>query len=213
MNWRMWLTLLCLIFLAAGGWYAHQFLQNHALAVWVGTEWHVKSESWPLLIDLWPAVVFLALTISLISTLVLAIIYEKAHSIDENEEIQRYKEHSENTIARYKSKIKVANSERDLAYKSEQTAHDLARNDLASEWDKLKAAQSKVKEDEQEVKLRNQEANRLINEANARITQANAERDQAISEQQRLERKSHHASAAFQRQKRKAQKLEQKNKK
>lgn len=209
MNWRMGLALLCIICLAVGGWYAHHFLQVHALTVWVGTEWHIKAEGWELLIALWPAVLFLALTIGLFFTIILCALYEKAHNIDENEEIKRCKEHAENTIARYKNRVKNAIAERDLAYDNEQTAHSLARNDLAGEWEKLKATKRKIETAEKEIRIRNQQANRAMNEANTLVEQANNERDQAIMEQQRLERKSHHASHAFQRQKRKAQKLEE----
>lgn len=209
MNWRMGLALLCLLSLAAGGWYAHQFLQVHALAVWVGTEWHIKAEAWELLVALWPAVLFLSLTIGIIFTLILCALYEKAHNIDENEKIQRYKEDAERTIAHYKASVKKAHAERDFAYSQKQTAHGLARNELTEEWEQVKAAQARVKEAEKDIRLRNQQANQAINQANARIEKANNERDQAIMEQQRLERKSHHASNAFQRQKRKAQKLEE----
>lgn len=75
---------------------------------------------------------------------------------------------AESTVAHYESMVKNAIAEQELAYENEQTAHDLARNDLAGEWEKLKAAQSKVKEAEQEIRLRNQQANRVINEAKAR---------------------------------------------
>lgn len=209
MNWRMSLTLLCLIALGAGGWYAHQFLQDHALAEWVGIEWRIKAEGWNVLAALWPAVLFLALATSLIFTLILYALYEKAHNIDENEEIKRCKEHAESTIARYKNRVENAIAERDLAYDNEQTAHGLARNDLAGEWEKLKTAKRKIEAAEKEIRARNQQANRVMNEANALVEQANNERNQAINEQQRLEQKSNHASNAFQRQKRKAQKLEE----
>lgn len=209
MNWRTVLVLTSLTLLAVGGWYAHQFLQVHALAVWVDTEWHIKSESWGILLALWPAVLFLSFTMALIFTLILAVIYEKAHSIDENEEIEHCKKQAESTLAHYEIMVENAAAERDLAYENEQAAHGLALNELAGEWEKLKAAQSRIKEAEQEIQARNQQANRIVNEANALIEQANIERDLAIAEQQRLERKSHHASAAFQRQKRKAKKLEE----
>lgn len=207
MNWRMWLTLLCLISLAAGGWYAHQFLQDHALAKWVGTEWRITAESWNVLVALWPAVLFLALIISLIFTLILAIIYEKAHSIDENEEIQRCKEDAVHTVAHYKTIAKNAVAARDLAQSEEQTAYSFARNELDGEWEKLKEVQARLQAAEKDIQMRNQQTNRAMNETEFLITQANEERDLAIADQQRLIRKSTHASAAFQRQKRKAQKL------
>ena len=211
MNWRMGLVLLCLISLAVSGWSAHQFLQTHALAVLVGTEWHIKAESWKLLVALWPAVLLLALTLALVFILILGTLYKKAHNIDENEEVVRMKEETSRLIAHYKNRVKSAVAERELAYDSKRTAHDLARNDLAGEWEQLKKVKLQIEQSEKEVQIRNQQANRAINESNVLIAQAKTERDQAIAEQQRLERKSAHASAAFQRQKRKAQKLEKLN--
>lgn len=210
MNWRRGLVLLCLISLAVSGWYAHQFLQTHALVVLVGAEWHIKAESWQLLVALWPAVLFLALTLALIFILIVGTLYEKAHNIDENEEIMRVKEETDRLIAHYKERVEHAVAERELAYDSERAAHNLARNDLAGEWEQLKKVKLQIEQSEKEVQIRNQQANRAINESNVRIAQANTERDLAIAEQQRLERKSTHASAAFQRQKRKAQRLEEK---
>lgn len=210
MNWRLLLALFGLAGVAAGGWYSHQFLEAHAIVIWAGNEWHIKAESWSLLLTIWPAVLFLSLCVSMAFILIWSFLYEKAHDIDENEAVIRIEDQAEKQVQHYKSAIQRAENERDQAYILEKSAYDIARNELDTHWHEVKKKQGQLAQEEKEIRQRNQQANRLINEAMEQVEKANAERDKAIAEQQRLQRKSHHASAAFQRQKRKAQKQEKK---
>ncbi|WP_418139981.1 hypothetical protein AB9R84_15710 (plasmid) [Oceanimonas smirnovii] len=193
MNWK---TIAALLGLAGTGlvaWKTHLYMNDRAIAVYGAQGWQIQSEGWAMLLQLWPAALLITLMGGMIGTALVAHLFGLAHFADENERVKEAQQAQQ-----------TAERERDQAFASEQQAHEIARANL----DRERAALDQFR---QQLLTGQQKLKSWEKQLQERETLAAAEIERARANEARGERKKKNATAAYQRQKRKLEKIQNEN--